>query len=130
MTSQYKNLEKVRLLVESCFRCGDCRAAVRPAVGRYYVCPVRESIPAKWEPFFSRGKIMLAKGLLWNEIEPSQELADIIFQCTICGSCWTTCNNSYHPSLLHPLSQLMDFFFPFKQEDLLFKPSFQGNLNY
>ncbi|MHA1270547.1 MAG: (Fe-S)-binding protein [Candidatus Helarchaeota archaeon] len=106
--SEYKYLEEVRDMIEACFRCGDCRAAIRPAVGRYLVCPVRETIPGKWEPFFARGKIMLANGLLLGDLKPSQELADIIFQCMICGSCKTICNQSYHPSLKHPLSQLMD----------------------
>ncbi|MFX1449348.1 MAG: hypothetical protein ACFFCM_00815, partial [Promethearchaeota archaeon] len=61
---KYKHLEKVRDLIETCYRCGDCRTAIRPSVGRYQVCPVREVIPVKWEPFFARGKIMLANGLL------------------------------------------------------------------
>ncbi|MFX0134530.1 MAG: (Fe-S)-binding protein [Candidatus Hodarchaeota archaeon] len=105
---KYKHLEKVRDLIETCYRCGDCRTAIRPAVGRYQVCPVREVIPVKWEPFFARGKIMLANGLLKGDIKLSQELADIIFQCMICGSCKVVCNYSYHPSLLHPISQKMD----------------------
>ncbi|TFF86328.1 MAG: (Fe-S)-binding protein [Promethearchaeota archaeon] len=106
--SEYKYLEEVRDMIEACYRCGDCRVAYRPAVGRYLVCPVRENIPGKWEPFFARGKIMLANGLLKNEIKPSQELADIIFQCMTCGSCQTICNQSYNPTLNHPLSQFMD----------------------
>ncbi|MBD3229939.1 MAG: (Fe-S)-binding protein [Candidatus Lokiarchaeota archaeon] len=105
---EYKNLEEVREMIEACYRCGDCRIAYRPAVGRYLVCPVRENIPGKWEPYFARGKIMLANGLLKNEIKPSQELADIVFQCMTCGSCQTICNQSYHPSLKHPLAQIMD----------------------
>ncbi|MFX1451162.1 MAG: (Fe-S)-binding protein [Promethearchaeota archaeon] len=106
--TKYKHLEKVRDLIETCYRCGDCRVAIRPLVGRYQVCPVREVIPEKWEPFFARGKIMLANGLLKGDIKLSQELADIIFQCMICGSCKIICNYSYHPSLLHPISQFMD----------------------
>ena len=105
---KYKHLEKVRDLIETCYRCGDCRVAIKPIVGRFQVCPVREILPVKWEPFFARGKIMLANGLLKGDIELSQELADIIFQCMICGSCKIICNYSYHPSLLHPISQIMD----------------------
>lgn len=107
-TSKYKHLEKVREIIEACYRCGDCRIQFRPAVGRYQVCPVYEAVPGKWEPFFARGKILLANGLLKGEIEPSQELADMLFQCMICGSCKSSCNASYHPSLNHPLSQIMD----------------------
>ncbi|MHA1311042.1 MAG: (Fe-S)-binding protein [Candidatus Helarchaeota archaeon] len=105
---EYPHLEKVRDMLEACYRCGDCRIAYRPAVGRYMVCPVRETIPGKWEPFFARGKIMLANGLLQGHIKPSQRLAEIVFQCMICGSCQTICNQSYHPSINHPLSLIMD----------------------
>ncbi len=106
--TKYKHLEEVRGMIEACYRCGDCRTQVRPAVGRYQVCPVYETLPGKWEPFFARGKIMLANGLLQGQIEPSQNLVDMIFQCMICGSCKSSCNVSYHPTLPHPLSQLMD----------------------
>jgi len=108
--SEYKYLkeEKIYEMIEACYRCGDCRTAVRPAVGRYKVCPVREAISAKWEPFFARGKIMLIKGLLNGDLTPSQRLAEIVYQCTICGSCQSICNQSYHPQLKHPLSQLMN----------------------
>ena len=106
--TKYKHLEAVRDMVEACFRCGDCRISFRPAVGRYKVCPVYDTIPRKWEPFFARGKIMLANGLLKGELEPTQDLADIIFQCMICGSCKFTCNYSYHPSLRHPTHEVID----------------------
>ncbi|MHA1265333.1 MAG: (Fe-S)-binding protein [Candidatus Helarchaeota archaeon] len=106
--TQFRHLENVREMVEACFRCGDCRIAFRPAVGRYKVCPVYDAIIGKWEPFFARGKIMLANGLLKGEIKPSEDLANIIFQCMICGSCYTTCNNSYHPALNHPTHQVID----------------------
>jgi len=106
--SKFEHLEKVRDIIEACYRCGDCRIQFRPAVGRYQVCPVYEAVPGKWEPFFARGKMVLANGLLKGEIKPSQELADMIFQCMICGSCKSSCNVSYHPSLPHPLSQIMD----------------------
>ncbi|MHA1132507.1 MAG: (Fe-S)-binding protein [Candidatus Helarchaeota archaeon] len=105
---KYRHLEEVRDMIEACFRCGDCRIAFRPTVGRSKVCPIYDTIPGKWEPFFARGKIMLANGLLKGELELSQDLADIIFQCMICGSCRTTCNNSYHPSLKHPTHDVID----------------------
>lgn len=106
--AKYKHLEAVRAMIEACFRCGDCRISFRPAVGRYKVCPVYDTIPGKWEPFFARGKIMLANGLLKGELELSQDLADILFQCMTCGSCRTACNHSYHPSLRHPTHEVID----------------------
>jgi len=106
--SEYPYLEKVRYMIEDCYRCGDCRTAIRPAVGRYKVCPVKEALPNKWEPFFARGKIMIANGLLKGDLKPDISLSRIIYQCTTCGSCKTICNQSYTKSFIHPLSSIMD----------------------
>ncbi|MFX1275947.1 MAG: (Fe-S)-binding protein [Promethearchaeota archaeon] len=81
----------------ACVQCGQCRAANWPEKGFYYVCPVlKTDITPKFEPFFSRGKNMILKGLFWGDLELSQEISDIIFQCTLCGSCEDFCHNSHN----------------------------------
>ncbi len=57
-----------------------------------YICPVRESTPG-FDHFYARGKTVIAQGLLEGEIEPSQELAEVIFSCTLCGNCMTQCGS-------------------------------------
>ena len=62
------------------------------ATGVPYICPVRESTPG-FDHFYARGKTVIAQGLLEGEIEPSQELAEVIFSCTLCGNCMTQCGS-------------------------------------
>jgi len=57
-----------------------------------YICPVKESTPG-FDHFYARGKTVIAQGLLEGEIEPSHELAETIFSCTLCGNCMTQCGS-------------------------------------
>ena len=57
-----------------------------------YVCPVKESTPG-FDHFYSRGKTVIAQGLLEGAIEPSPELAEVLFSCTLCGNCMTQCGS-------------------------------------
>jgi len=84
------NLKKVSQSIYSCRRCGMCGNKV--AIGVPYICPVRESTPG-FDHFYARGKTVIAQGLLEGEIEPSQELAEVIFSCTLCGNCMTQCGS-------------------------------------
>ncbi|MBW2615666.1 MAG: (Fe-S)-binding protein [Deltaproteobacteria bacterium] len=85
-----KELEKVRRYIYNCRKCGVCVSKVTGGVP--YVCPVKEST-AGFDHFSSRGKTIIAQGLLEGEIEPSQELAEVIFSCTLCGNCMTQCGS-------------------------------------
>ena len=85
-----KELEKVRHYIYNCRKCGVCVSKVTGKVP--YVCPVREST-AGFDHFSPRGKTVIAQGLLEGEIEPSQELAEVIFSCTLCGNCMTQCGS-------------------------------------
>ncbi len=57
-----------------------------------YVCPVKESTPG-FDHFYSRGKTVIAQGLLEGALEPSPELAEVLFSCTLCGNCMTQCGS-------------------------------------
>lgn len=104
---RYKNLLKIKDAALSCVQCGNCQGEVRIDVGRIGVCPVLENTPG-FEPYFARGKNAIVRGLLEGRIEPSQDMAEVIFQCTICNNCKATCHQSYDPNVDYPLSRLMD----------------------
>ncbi len=57
-----------------------------------YVCPVKESTPG-FDHFYSRGKTVIAQGLLEGTLEPSPELAEVLYSCTLCGNCMTQCGS-------------------------------------
>jgi Fe-S oxidoreductase len=84
------NLKKFTQSLCSCRRCGMCGNKV--AAGIPYICPVREATPG-FEHFYSRGKTVIARGLLEGEVEPSEELAEVLFSCTLCGNCLTQCGS-------------------------------------
>ncbi|MEM3526011.1 MAG: (Fe-S)-binding protein [Candidatus Jordarchaeaceae archaeon] len=97
---ELKNLKKYREAALSCVACGQCRNPFWPSKGRFGVCPVYETdFTPRFEPFFSRGKNTILRGLLWNELSLSQDLADIFFQCTVCGACEEFCHNAQNPNI-------------------------------
>lgn len=63
-----------------CIRCAYC----------FEGCPVFKELG--WEADTARGKTILAYGLLTGELEPSQYIADKIFQCTYCKDCIERCS--------------------------------------
>ena len=98
--TELKNLTKVKDAALSCVACGQCRNPLWPAKGRFGVCPVYETdFTPKFEPYFARGKNTILKGLLWNELPLSDDLAQIFFQCTGCGSCEEFCQNAQNPNI-------------------------------
>ena len=92
-----KNLSEVKDAALSCVQCGQCRVANWPSKGIFYVCPVYNTdITPKFDPFFARGKGIILRGLFWGDLELSQEISDIIFQCTLCGSCYEFCFDAHN----------------------------------
>ncbi len=88
MKNRRKALKAVGRSVYSCRKCGQCGNKVTGMVP--YICPVREASPG-FDHFYSRGKIVIARGLLEGELEPSRELAEVIYSCTLCGNCMLKC---------------------------------------
>ena len=95
-----KHLSKLKDAALSCVHCGQCRVANWPEKNFYYVCPVyKTEMTPNFEPFFARGKNIILKGLLWGDLELSQELSEIIFQCSVCGACEEFCHNAFNESI-------------------------------
>ena len=95
-----KNLMKVKDAALSCVQCGQCRVPNWPLKGVRYTCPVNKSdLSPKFEPYYARGKNVILKGLIWGDLELSQELADIVFQCTVCGACEEFCHNAFNENI-------------------------------
>lgn len=63
-----------------CIRCAYC----------FEGCPIFND--HKWEPDGARGKVILSYGLLTGQLEPSNYIADKIFQCTYCKDCIERCS--------------------------------------
>ncbi len=92
-----KNLSELKDAALSCVQCGQCRVANWPSKGIFYVCPVYNTdVTPRFDAFFARGKNIILRGLLWGDLELSQEISDIIFQCTLCGACYEFCFDAHN----------------------------------
>lgn len=103
----FTNLRKLQQMVVSCSRVGDCRQMVKPAVGRYDVCPVKDFLGG-FEPYIARGRLRIADGLLRGTLEASSELSKAAYQCTLCGSCKEACHKSGNACIELPISRWID----------------------
>ncbi|MHA2008602.1 MAG: (Fe-S)-binding protein [Promethearchaeota archaeon] len=102
-----KNLSEFKDAALGCAQCGQCRVANWPSKGIYYSCPVYKT-NSLFEPYNARGKNLIMKGLLWGHLDLSQDISDVIFQCTLCGLCEEVCFNSQSESFDFPLHNIMD----------------------
>ncbi len=95
-----KYLMDVKDAAMSCIHCGQCRVPQWPAKGFYDLCPVyKTDYTPKFEPFFSRGKNVILKGLLWGDLSLSKEISELFFQCTLCGNCEEFCHNAHNENI-------------------------------
>lgn len=81
-------LEQYRDQVYRCTRCGDCRDKFTDR--EPYVCPAREHTGG-FEPYYARGRIQVARGILEGRLRYTSRLGDTLFSCFLCGNCEKTC---------------------------------------
>lgn len=80
-----------------CRRCGICRNAVYEDKGFDGVCPVWKNSPG-FETSFMRGRIQVALALLDGRLEKTEENAESLFTCTLCGNCTSICAAEFDPA--------------------------------
>jgi len=102
-----------------CIRCAYCFAG----------CPVFKELG--WEADGARGKLVIAYGLMTGELEPSQYIADKLFQCTFCKDCLEQCSaNVAIPDVITAMrSDLFDAGYTYKEgNELLDTIKESGNI--
>ncbi|MHA1740906.1 MAG: (Fe-S)-binding protein [Candidatus Thorarchaeota archaeon] len=95
------SLEDLRKINARCIHCRACQYAysgepdrqgeTEEYTGMLQGCPA--GIYFGWEGYFNSGKQWMARAWLNGEIEPSQELLEVVEACTTCGMCETQCPN-------------------------------------
>ena len=101
MTDILKRTQNLDERILSCVAIGDCRGALKGSFKNPILeitCPMRDHGPG-FESFFARGRFTITRALLEGRIEPSEGLAEVIYQCTLCGSCREVCNNPENPCM-------------------------------
>jgi len=107
--SELKNLKEHWKDVFSCMGCGDCGYSIRPAVGRYLTCPVKEAKGEEgFEISFSRGRMNVLKSVLEGKIPLSKELAEWVYECSECGNCTEVCHMSQNENIMLPTCNWID----------------------
>ena len=82
----YKGLASV---IESLFhekiisQCRDCEVCT----GYCTVSPTFNHV----ETYSAKGRHLLTRGLMREELKPSNRLADVLYSCTLCGLCYAQC---------------------------------------
>jgi ferredoxin len=77
---EFKHLKKWQDKLHKCIRCGYC----------YENCHVFQV--TGWETDTPRGKLVMLHGLMQGEIEPTDYLAEKVFECYMCKRCDATCS--------------------------------------
>ena len=107
--SELKHLREQWKAIFSCMGCGDCGYAIRPAVGRYLTCAVKEAKGEEaFELSFSRGRMNVLKSILEGQIPLSKELAQWVYECSECGNCTEVCHMSQNEYVILPTCQWID----------------------
>ncbi|MFX1572464.1 MAG: (Fe-S)-binding protein [Promethearchaeota archaeon] len=107
--SELKNLKKEWDAIFTCMNCGDCGFSIRPFVGRYLTCPVKEAKDEEgFEIYFSRGRMNVLKSILKGQIPLSKELAEWIYKCSECGNCTEVCHMTHNENIILPTSKWID----------------------
>jgi len=79
-----EHLKKWQDEFHKCIRCAYC----------FEGCPVFKDLG--WDSNGARGRVIMSYGLLSGELEPSQYIADKLFQCTFCKDCTERCSAGVH----------------------------------
>jgi len=104
------SLEKYRWDLVNCERCSMCKW-VHPwsvkSKARSMVCPSLKKY--RYDAYSAQGRFDLARALLENEIELTPKAIEVIYTCTLCGACDTTCKFTRDMEPLEILHELRKY---------------------
>ncbi|MCX8044500.1 MAG: (Fe-S)-binding protein, partial [Desulfobacterota bacterium] len=99
--------EELLKLALCCNRCGTCRGVVQdsvPDVAFSLQCPSGMTFFGSYEP---SGLMYLARGIAQDVLSWNEDLARVLFSCTMCGYCDDFCQRGYrHTPALTILEEL------------------------
>lgn len=99
------SLKDYKNIVHLCRLCGNCRQS-----GTTYLpcCPAGERFGL--DEYYSRGKSVIAKGLLDGNLTWSQSIANSVYRCTLCAACVEQCPVEYKDHILNVYGALREEF--------------------
>ncbi|MHA1395246.1 MAG: (Fe-S)-binding protein [Promethearchaeota archaeon] len=89
--------------LDHCIKCNTCKYSYQIFTPS---CPSGEKF--LWESYWASGRIRIARALLQNQLEFSDELYEPVFACTTCGSCQDSCNAAHQDQIVDIIEALRE----------------------
>jgi heterodisulfide reductase subunit D len=83
-------LSKSVSLTETLYKCGRCSYCRGYGAETSIICPAYELVD-KLEIVSAKGRLQIVRDLLEGTIQPSKELSESFFLCSLCGDCQDKC---------------------------------------
>ena len=101
------SLEEYRTDMETCRRCSPCKFIPLEKVTRFDHINVCPSI-SKYEfhSYCGGGRMVMGTALLEKRLDYTEKLQEIIYNCTMCGACDTSCKYSMDMEVMEPINEI------------------------
>jgi len=97
------NQEKLIISLDHCIRCNTCKYSYQIFTPS---CPSGDKF--LWESYFASGRIRIARALLQNQLQFSNDLIEPIFTCTTCGACQDSCQAVHKDQIVNIIEALRE----------------------
>ncbi len=107
MPTKHKTIEDLKKFAGKCVRCSLCKFPPLTVVESQRfssICPAY--LEYKFHAHSGGGKIVMAMSLQEGRVEVTDEMRNVIFQCTLCGGCDMVCKFSSDIEILEMLYAL------------------------
>ncbi|MBU4490388.1 MAG: (Fe-S)-binding protein [Actinobacteria bacterium] len=89
----------LEMLMYTCVRCKICTANLHPGEEEFLkLCPAFTRYG--YFTYSGGGKCYLAQGLLEEAIEPDEDMAEVLYHCTLCKTCAEQCSTDQDPTAI------------------------------
>lgn len=99
------SIERHKDILFRCYKCGYCKYASVPP---YFLpsCPSYERF--KFDTYTAGGRMQIAYGLTEQNLKWTDHLAEIIYACTMCGSCAYQCPHAISDNIIDIIEALRE----------------------
>lgn len=101
------SLEEYRVDMETCRRCSVCKFIPfekMTGFGHANVCP--SIAKHEFHSYCGGGRMVMGTALLEKRLEYTDKLLEIIYNCTMCGACDTSCKYSLDMEVIEPINEI------------------------
>lgn len=101
------SLENYRQDMETCCRCSACKFIPMERVRGFQYVNICPSIARyNFHAYSGGGRLAIGIALLERELEYSDKLLEVIYNCQMCGGCDTSCKYAMDMEVLEPINEI------------------------